>query len=275
MNNFLKRSLTGVIYVAVILAGTMIHSLIFAVVFLSLMILTQFEFYKLMEKAGYNPQKILALVLGGLLFVTCYLAGRKIIPFQFSLLFFPFMIIIFLAEVLHKKQGALHNSALTLGGFIYVAVPFSLLNFIVFPGFPEDNRFYPWILVGIFLIIWMYDSMAYVGGTQFGKHKMCEKISPNKSWEGLITGAVFAIIMGILNAVIFQSLSIFAWIVSAVLVVGFGTFGDLFESKIKRELNVKDSGNILPGHGGFLDRLDSLLFLIPVIYIWLLMGGSL
>ena len=259
---------------AIILAGTTIHSLIFAVVFLVLLSLSQLEFYKLVEKGGYFPQKVLGLVFGGLLFVTFYLSARKIIPFQFCLLLFPFIILILLSEVLHKREGALQNSVITLSGFIYISVPFSLLNFIVFPGFPENNQFYPWILVGLFLIIWVYDSMAYIGGTQFGKHKMCEKISPNKSWEGLITGAVFAIIMGILNAVIFQSLSIVGWIVSAVLVVIFGTFGDLFESKIKRDLNVKDSGDILPGHGGFLDRLDSLLFVIPVVYIWLLIGGN-
>jgi phosphatidate cytidylyltransferase len=103
---------------------------------------------------------------------------------------------------------------------------------------------------------------------------MCVKISPNKSWEGLITGSVFALVTGILNAVIFQSLSITGWMVTAALVVAFGTFGDLFESKIKRGLNVKDTGNILPGHGGFLDRLDSLLFVVPVVYIWLLIGEN-
>ena len=274
MNDFWKRSLTGAIYVAVILAGTMIHSLIFAVVFVSLMLLTQYEFYKLLENAGHHPQKITGLILGGLLFTTCYLAARKIIPFQFCLLLFPFLVLILLTEVLHKKDGSIQNSSLTLVGFIYVAIPFGLLNFIVFPGFPENNRFYPWILVGLFLIIWVYDSMAYVGGSQFGKHKMCVKISPNKSWEGFITGSVFALVTGILNAVIFQSLSITGWMVTAALVVAFGTFGDLFESKIKRGLNVKDTGNILPGHGGFLDRLDSLLFVVPVVYIWLLIGGN-
>ena len=252
----------------------MIHSLIFAIVFFALLILTQFEFYKLVENSGHFPQKTLGLILSGILFLTCYFAARKIIPFQFTLLFFPFIIIILLAEVLHKKGRTLQNSNITLGGFIYVAVPFSLLNFIVFPQFPENKQYYPWILMGIFFIIWVYDSMAYMGGTRFGRHKMCKKISPNKSWEGFITGSVFAIIMGILNGVIFQSLSIIGWIVSAIIVVIFGTFGDLFESKIKRELNVKDTGTILPGHGGFLDRLDSLLFVIPVIYIWLLIGGN-
>ena len=274
MNDLIQRSLTGIIFVAVVLVGTMIHPLVFAVVFLAFLVFTQFEFYKLIEKAGYTPQSLVGSILGGLFFILCFLGARKIIPYQFSLLIFPFMVFIFLFEVLRTKPATLQNSMLTLGGFIYTVIPFSLLNFIIIPGFPTESEFYPWILAGIFFIVWIYDSMAYVGGSLLGKHKMSEKISPKKSWEGLIVGAVFAIIMGILNAVIFQSLSMMNWIIVAIIIVAFGTIGDLFESKIKRDLNIKDSGTILPGHGGFLDRFDSLLFAIPVVYIWLIVGGN-
>ena len=274
MNDLFKRSLTGIIFVAVVLVGTLIHPLIFAVIFLAFLVFTQYEFYKLIEKAGYTPQTIVGSILGGMFFILCFLGARKIIPFQFSLLIFPFMVFIFLFEVLRTKPATLQNSMLTLGGFVYTVVPFSLLNFIVFPGFPTQNEFYPMILAGIFFIVWIYDSMAYVGGTLLGKHKMSEKISPKKSWEGLIIGAVFAVITGILNAVIFQSLSMLSWIIAAIIIVAFGTIGDLFESKIKRDLKIKDSGTILPGHGGFLDRFDSLLFAIPVVYIWLILGGN-
>ncbi len=274
MTDLLKRSLTGVIFVAVVSAGTLIHPLIFALIFLAFLVFTQYEFYKLIEKAGYTPQTIVGSILGGLFFIICFIAVLKIIPYQFCLLVFSFMVLIFLFEVLRIKPHTLQNSMLTLGGFVYTVLPFSLLNFIAFPGFPQKNEFYPWILAGIFFIIWVYDSMAYLGGSLLGKHKMCEKISPKKSWEGLIIGTVFAVIMGILNSVIFQSLSMLSWIIASVIIVAFGTIGDLFESKIKRDLNVKDSGNILPGHGGFLDRFDSLLFAIPVVYIWLILGGN-
>ena len=274
MSELFQRSLTGIIFVAVVLLGTMIHPIIFAIVFLAFLVFTQYEFYKLIEKAGYTPQTLVGSILGGLFFILCFLGARKIIPFQFSLLIFPFMVFIFLFEVLRTKPATLQNSMLTLGGFVYTVIPFSLLNFIVIPGFPTENEFYPWILAGIFFIVWIYDSMAYVGGTLLGKHKMSERISPKKSWEGLISGAVFAVIMGILNAVIFESLSMLSWIIVSLIIVAFGTIGDLFESKIKRDLNIKDSGTILPGHGGFLDRFDSLLFAIPVVYIWLILGGN-
>ena len=274
MNNLFKRSLTGIIYVAVIMAGTLIHPISFALVFLILMLFTLLEFYNLIEKAGHSPQKKVGLVLGGILFLICHAYASGIIPIEFCLLFFPFLIVIFFLEVLRKKKETLQNSMLTLGGFIYIAVPFSLLNFMVNTGENNGIKFYPWILAGIFFIIWMYDSMAYVGGSLLGKHKMCENISPKKSWEGLITGAVFAVIMGILNAVFFPSLTMLNWIVISVIVVFFGTMGDLFESKLKRDLNIKDSGSILPGHGGFLDRFDSFLFIIPVVFIWLILGGT-
>jgi len=176
---------------------------------------------------------------------------------------------VFIAELLRSKNASVKNSALTLFGLIYVALPFSLLNFIVYSGNPGNTAFYPWILVGIFLIIWVYDSMAYVFGSLLGKHKIAVNISPGKSWEGLIGGTVFAVIMGIVNAVLFGKIDMTNWIIIALLVVIFGTLGDFFESKIKRETGIKDSGNILPGHGGLLDRFDSLLFAAPVIFVWL------
>jgi phosphatidate cytidylyltransferase len=163
---------------------------------------------------------------------------------------------------------------ITIAGIIYIALPFSLLNFIIYPGISAKSDFYPWVLIGIFLIIWMYDSMAYVFGSMLGKHKICERISPKKSWEGLIGGAVFAVIMAIVNSLFFHELSLFNWIVIAVLIVVFGTSGDFFESKLKREAGVKDSGNILPGHGGMLDRFDTVLFAVPVIFVWITLFGN-
>lgn len=274
MNNLQKRSLTGIVFVAVLLGGTIFHPVAFILVFGSLLFFTQLEFYRLIEKAGFSPQKGVGLTMGILLFAVCAAIVNGFIPAQLCLLFIPMTIFLFLFEVLRNRNGALQNSALTLLGFVYIAIPFSLLNFIVFPGFPTNTAFHPWILAGVFFIVWIYDSTAYLFGTKFGKHKMCKTISPKKSWEGFIAGTVFAMVMGILNAVIFQSLSMLSWMIIALLAVVFGTFGDIFESKIKRELNIKDSGNILPGHGGFLDRFDSLLFAIPFVFIWLILTGN-
>ena len=275
MTNLLKRSLTGVIYVIAILAGTIIHPLVFVLVFGILLFLTQHEFYTLVRNTAIVPQKITGQIFGVLLFVVCFSITYGILPPQSALLFIPIFLFVFIFELFRKNIKPLQNSAVTLLGILYVAIPFCLLNFIIFPGFPGKAAFYPWILTGVFFIIWIYDSVAYLIGSKFGKHKIHDRISPKKSWEGVIGGAIFAIIMGILNAVIFQALNITSWIVTAIIIVIFGTLGDLFESKIKRDLEVKDSGSILPGHGGFLDRLDSLLFAIPVIYVWLIIAGNL
>ncbi len=275
MNDLLKRSLTGVVFVIAILVGTIIHPITFALIFGALLFLTLHEFYKLVGNTAIVPQKITGQILSILLFVDCFGIAYKLLPVQSALLFIPIFLFVFVFELFRMNTKPLQNSAVTLLGLVYVTIPFCLLNFIVFPGFPMKTVFYPWILTGIFFIIWMYDSVAYFVGSLFGKHKIHQRISPKKSWEGLIGGAILAIIMGILNAVLFQILDITAWIVTAIIIVIFGTLGDLFESKVKRDLEVKDSGSILPGHGGFLDRLDSLLFSIPVIFIWLIIAGNL
>jgi len=269
LNDILKRSLTGIAYVAVMLGGIIIHPFVFAPVFGVIMFFTQSEFYKISEQAKFSPQKKFGLILGILLFILFFLTAKNIIPQSFILLSIPFLFFVFIAELFREKSNALKNEAITLLGLIYVALPFSLLNFIVFRQTSESSNYYPWILVGIFFIIWIYDSMAYVSGSLLGKHKIAAKISPAKSWEGLIGGTIFAVIMGIINAVLFQEISMFNWIVIAIITVIFGTIGDFFESKIKREIGIKDSGDILPGHGGLLDRFDSLLFAIPVIFVWL------
>lgn len=268
MNNFLKRSLTGIAFVAILLAGTIIHPISFAILFGLILSFALSEFYNLAQKASFLPQKTIGISFGVLFFITCFLSASGYIPSKLILIFIPLLLFVLIGELFRKKNSTLKNSAITIAGLIYVALPFSLLNFIVLSG-TKNNTFYPWILIGLFFIIWGYDSIAYVSGSLLGKHKIAAKISPKKSWEGLIGGTVFAIIMGIVNAVLFQEISMTNWIVIAVLTVIFGTLGDFFESKFKRELDIKDSGNILPGHGGLLDRFDSLLFAAPIVFIWL------
>ena len=149
---------------------------------------------------------------------------------------------------------------------------FGLFNFLVFHPYKEGFDYQ--IVLYLFLTIWMNDTGAYITGRLIGKHKMFPRISPKKSWEGLIGGAIFAVIMAIVNSFLFLEHSITSWIVIALLIVIFGTSGDFFESKLKREAGVKDSGSILPGHGGMLDRFDTMLFAVPVIFVWINLFGN-
>lgn len=274
MNELLKRSLTGIAFVAIMLAGITLHPYIFAVVFSGFLFLTLSEFYKISENIDFQPQKIAGLISGIFLFIIFFLVANHIVSQHFIFLAILIPLIILLSELLGKSKTSFKNVSVTIAGIVYVALPFGLLNFMIIPENVSGSKFYPWILVGIFLIIWIYDSMAYAFGSLLGKHKISAKISPGKSWEGLIGGTVFAVIMGIVNAVVFHELSMTNWIVISLLVVIFGTSGDFFESKLKRETGVKDSGNIMPGHGGMLDRFDSLLFAAPVIFVWLILFGN-
>jgi len=251
------------------LAGIIIHPVVFVSVFGVILFLTQNEFYRITKLSDFSPQKIVGLVLGLLFFINCFLISNNLIPQILIILFIPFLLFVFIAELFSKGTDSLKNSAITIAGLIYVALPFSLLNFVIFRETSDNGSFYPWVLVGILFILWTYDSMAYVSGSLFGKHKIAPKVSPLKSWEGLIGGTVFAVIMGIINAVLFQEISMLNWIIISLLTIIFGTIGDFFQSKLKREVGIKDSGNILPGHGGLLDRFDSLLFAVPIVFVWL------
>lgn len=275
VSNLQKRTIYGAVYVLVMLAGTILHPISFVLIFSAVLVFTQFEFYAMVEQAGHRPSKWVGTVAGLLFFLISFGLASNLLPKQLGFSFIPIILFMLIFEIFSSDKNTLENSGLSVLGFIYIAAPFSLMNFIAHSSMDGNvNTFYPWILVGVYLIIWTNDSFAYLLGTAFGKHRLFERISPKKSWEGFIGGAVFAIVMGIVNAVLFQSLSMLSWIVIAVLTVCFGTLGDLFQSKLKREIGVKDSGTILPGHGGFLDRLDSLLFVIPAVFIWLIFAGN-
>ena len=150
--------------------------------------------------------------------------------------------------------------------FIFIALPFALLNFI---AFIDADQFKPLILLAVFVTIWVNDTGAYLFGITFGKHRLFERISPKKSWEGFFGGALAALASGYVFSLFIPEISLIQWLIFSEIIVIFGTFGDLIESLIKRTLLVKDSGTAIPGHGGLLDRFDSMLLAAPVIFIYL------
>jgi len=147
----------------------------------------------------------------------------------------------------------------------YISIPFTLLTQIPF----INSNYHPKIIIGFFILIWINDSFAYLVGSTLGRTKLYEKISPNKTVEGAIGGLLAAIIAAYFISIYFTSLSYLNWTIIALITVIFGVLGDLMESKFKREAGVKDSGNLIPGHGGFLDRLDSVIFAAPFVYVYL------
>jgi phosphatidate cytidylyltransferase len=265
MNNFLKRTLSGALFVVVIVGSIMVNSYIFLVVFGLICGWTTFEFHKLTNQQKDIDVNIWLASCGAiLLFICSYLSASSLCHFPVFSVYGTYIISVILIELFAKKNNPIHNWAYFILGQIFIALPFSLLNFIAF----IDN-YQPLILLALFVTIWINDSGAYIVGVTLGKHRLFERISPKKSWEGFFGGATFALLSGYLFSLLIPQICILNWVIFSEIVVIFGTFGDLTESLLKRTLNVKDSGNVIPGHGGLLDRFDSMLLAAPAIFIFL------
>jgi phosphatidate cytidylyltransferase len=173
------------------------------------------------------------------------------------------------AELYRKKDKSVENIAVTIFSIVYLAIPLSLVNYLVFPEIFKENTYTPKLLIALFILIWIYDSGAYLVGVSIGKHRLFERISPKKSWEGAIGGALIAMLAAWLISGFIPEIKLIHWIAISILTVISSTFGDLTESLFKRLFGIKDSGTIFPGHGGVLDRFDSLFFAVPVIVMYL------
>jgi len=269
------RTLSGIVYVALIFCAIMFNKYLFAIFFGILCVLTTYEFHKLTNKQeNVNALAWLGAAGSLLLFATIFLFYIKNENFYFNFKLAPIFILIYvllvfsvlIIEILRKKANPVNNIAYFLLSQIYIAVPFAFLLMMNF-----EKKGQPILLLALFVLIWANDVFAYLVGSLAGRHKLIVRISPNKSWEGLFGGLVGALIAGFVFSKINTDLNLIQWLGFALVIVIFGTLGDLFESLIKRTVGVKDSGNIMPGHGGFLDRLDSVLFAAPAAFIYLMM----
>ncbi len=270
--NIVTRILSGFVFIVILIGGIILNQYTFAVVFGLVTGLCIWEFYGLMEnKAGVSLSKgqnlagALLLYGGGYLYVT----WGSLIQLSILICIIPYLIYLlslFISELYMKRTDPLKSLAYSLFGQLYIALPFTSAFYIAF----INSSYTPLFMLAVLIIIWVNDTFAYLTGMSIGKHRLFERISPKKSWEGFIGGCIAAIIASIIiSHYSSSSLTIAQWIGFALIVVIFGTWGDLFESMIKRTIGVKDSGNMIPGHGGPLDRFDSTIFAIPAIGIYL------
>lgn len=265
MNNLLTRSLSGFFFVTIIVASILISPYSFVVVFTVLSAWSVYEFHQLgNHQKDVNVNPVMPVIASVILSVTSFLYASEILTYPSYSFYGIFLIVLFIAELYQKKENPFHHIAYIVLGQMYVALPFALLNFILYISGHQ-----PWILLAVFATIWLNDTAAYLFGVTFGKHRLFERVSPKKSWEGFFGGAFAALLSGYLFSLFIPEISLTEWLIFAEIVVIFGTFGDLFESLLKRTINVKDSGNAIPGHGGLLDRFDSMLLVAPAIYIYL------
>lgn len=272
--NIVTRILAGIVFVGVLLAGILINQYTFALAFSILIGMGLYEFYGLIEKANNIRVSKLLNIIGGLsLFIGVFsYSSSKGSSYIDSLFFYliPYVVFIFaliISELYLKRGNPLQSLAYSFLGQMYIAVPFTLTNKLVFTGFEEGYEFV--LILSVLIFIWVNDSFAYLTGMAFGKHRLFERISPKKSWEGFIGGFIFAVASSLIFVYFHPLTSVGIWIGFAVVVVIFGTFGDLVESLFKRTLGIKDSGKIIPGHGGILDRFDSTILAIPAAAVYL------
>jgi len=271
MKNLLLRTLTGLVYVAVIIAGIIGSSYSFLALFSAVTVLCLWEFYNLINTQRQTKINLWYNCLGGLLlFISTYLYITGATPSTIFLSYLIYVVIVFVLELYRKQQDPITHSAYIFLGQCYIALPLALLNILAF-SVGEGGKYYWTLILALFVFIWVNDTGAYLVGSKFGKHRLFERISPKKSWEGFWGGLFLTAISSLVFARFAPEIPYYHWAGLAIAVATFGTWGDLMESLIKRTLGVKDSGNILPGHGGFLDRFDSLLLAVYAMLFYVVL----
>ena len=276
MNNFVARTITGILFVATIVVCFLNPT---AMIFLFALVtgLTVWEFTGLVnDRPWVTVNRFISTVAGVYFFLA--MAGTCS-GFTSSTVFIPYLITIvylLVAELYAKQEDPIHDWAYTMMSQMYVVLPFSLLNMLAFRAAPEGIMYIYTLPLSVFVFLWVNDTGAYCCGSLFGKHKLFPRISPGKSWEGSIGGGIFVLAAAALVWYLTDSydmnptgMGMWEWMGLGLVVVVFGTWGDLVESLFKRTLGIKDSGNILPGHGGMLDRFDSSLLAIPAAVVYL------
>ena len=269
MNNTVVRTLSGAVYGALIFCSLLINGYLFAALIVFSMCAMMVEFYRMTMGESYKFSRALAIGAGVILFLLLYFCKAFHMPGKYvALAIIPILIVMF-NSLLVKDKSEFTKFAFIYTGLLYIAVPMSLSNLLAF----REGTFSGLLLLCFFIIIWCSDIGAYILGSLLGQkygRKIAPEISPKKSWIGFWGGLLFAVLAAmILHWTGLLSFPLVHCIILAVLMHGSGVAGDLFESMWKRCCNVKDSGNLIPGHGGMLDRLDSTLFAMPVGAIYL------
>ena len=275
MKNLAVRTMSGLVLAAVVLGAIAWSQWSFGALLLVLLAVGMHEFYVLAGKQGNSPQKIVGLVAGIVLFVLNFAFVSEDIEIlgsarqaygcglAFLLLLLPAM---FICELYRRNENPAAGIGTTMMGVCYVALPLSLMCYIPMVGSDTWN---PWVMIAYIFIIWANDVFAYLVGMSVGRHRLCERLSPKKSWEGFFGGLAGAVVMGVVAAKVLDA-HVWVWAGLALVAAVSGVLGDLVESMFKRAAGVKDSGKLIPGHGGMLDRFDAMLLSAPFVFVYML-----
>lgn len=274
MNSTVKRTIFGLLFLAVMLGGLLFYETLFVILFAFITGVMLFEFYRMTMGNAYPQLQRLAIVVGVFIFLAAnyyFFSGHLATFVSFSIIA---ILLLMVRSILQKDHTDFLKTGYLYAGLLYIGLPLALSNAVV----SITGEYSGILMVAFFCIIWASDTGAYCFGMLFGQKlwpaKMCPAISPKKSWAGAIGGMVASLLAAwILKCVGWLPYPLVHVLVMAALMNVLGVFGDLFESLWKRSAGIKDSGNIIPGHGGLMDRFDSALFAIPTGYIYLLLFG--
>ena len=276
MKNFIVRTITSVFFVAAIVSCFLRPE---AMIFLFALVtgMTIWEFTGLVnDRNRVAVNQMISTVAGVYFFLAMAGFCSGITPPSIFVPYLVTLIYLMVAELYLKQEDPIHDWAYTMMSQLYIALPFSLLNVLAFQSDASGIHFVWSIPLSVFVVLWINDAGAYICGSLLGKHKLFPRISPGKSWEGSIGGGILVIIVAVLVWYLSEQyeqnplgLTAIEWAGLGLVVVIFGTWGDLVESLFKRTLGIKDSGHILPGHGGMLDRFDSTLMAVPAAVVYL------
>ncbi len=275
IKDIFTRAGAGIIYILVILLGLLGGRFSFLTVFGAILGSALFEFYRMVEKdTSHAISKIFNILMGVLIFISVFLYLEDINTYLLPVFILSYLLILIASAIFLRRHDILHGIIYSVFGQIYITMPLSLLMFISYSPDMAVSE-YNWVpVLALFVFLWVNDTAAYFIGSLIGKHKLIEHISPKKSIEGFIAGIFFTILASLIFDRLYPGFSTIFWMGLAAVVALFGTLGDLFESLIKRTCNVKDAGDLIPGHGGILDRVDSLLVTVPAVYLYLILFHS-
>ncbi|MCX6333990.1 MAG: phosphatidate cytidylyltransferase [Bacteroidia bacterium] len=280
MNNLARRTLTGAYIVILTLGGFWLHPVSFVLTGLVILVGTMYEYYIMIGNTGTKPQMIPGILTGVITFALSSLIAAGFLKPKFFLVLVPLMLAIMIAEIYRKQDKPFDSLAHTFFPVLYAVIPVSMIPFSAFSRtglssiLPHGEMvFSPGIIIGFFVLLWVNDSGAYLIGTAFGRHRLLERISPKKSWEGFFGGMIFSALVAWLLSGWLGVVDAGKWIIISLIISVAGTYGDLIESMLKRSMGVKDSGDIMPGHGGFLDRFDSTLISFPLVFLFISLFG--